>query len=76
MFNPLKITTIKRVAADLGQNEDFLHDVACEMEPEDSAIWIRGLGGDVVMALTDFGIESLIELINMEDSINAVSAPF
>jgi hypothetical protein len=65
MFNPLKITTIKQVAADLGQNEDFLHDVACEMETEDGAIWIRGLGGDVVMALTDFDIESLIELINI-----------
>ena len=38
MFNPLKITTIKQVAADLGQNEDFLHDVACEMETEDGAI--------------------------------------
>jgi len=35
------------------------------METEDGVIWIRGLGEDVVMAFTDFGIESLIELIKI-----------
>lgn len=59
------VTTIKQVAADLGENEDWLHDVACEMETEDGVIWIRGLGEDIVMAFTDFGIENLIELIKM-----------
>jgi len=28
-------------------------------------IWIRGLGEDVVMALTDFRIETLTELIKI-----------
>lgn len=64
------VTTIKQVAADLGENEDWLRDVAFEMETEDGVIWIRGLGEDGVMALTDFGIENLIELIKIykEDS--------
>ena len=35
------------------------------METEDGVIWIRGLGEDGVMALTDFGIENLIELIKI-----------
>ena len=52
-------------AHDLGENEDWLRDVAFEMETEDGVIWIRGLGEDGVMALTDFGIENLIELIKI-----------
>jgi hypothetical protein len=56
------VTTINRVAADLGESQDWLFDVACEMDVEDGVIWIRGLGEDVVMAFTDFGIETLTEL--------------
>jgi len=35
------------------------------MEIEDGVIWVYGVGEDGVPALTDFGIESLIELIKM-----------
>ena len=59
------VTTISKVAADLGENEDWLFDVAAEMEPEDGLIWVSGIGDDGVMAFTDFGIENLIELIKM-----------
>ena len=59
------VTTINRVAVDLGENEDWLFDVAAEMEPEDGLIWVFGIGDDGVMAFTDFGIENLIELIKM-----------
>jgi hypothetical protein len=59
------VTTINQVAADLGENEGWLFDVAAEMEPEDGMIWVRGIGDDGVMAFTDFGIENLIELIKM-----------
>ena len=59
------VTTIDRVAADLGESQDWLFDVACEMDTEDGVIWIRGLGEDVVMAFTDFGIETLTELIKI-----------
>jgi hypothetical protein len=59
------VKTISHVAKELGENEDLMFDVAAEMEPEDGLIWVYGIGDDGVMAFTDFGIENLIELINM-----------
>ena len=59
------VTTIDRVAKDLGEDEDWLSDVAMEMEIEDGVIWVRGVSEDGVMAFTDFGIENLIDLIKM-----------
>jgi hypothetical protein len=59
------VTTITRVAEILGEDEDWLHDVANEMEIEDGVIWVYGVGEDGVMAFTDFGIETLTELIRM-----------
>ena len=59
------VTTINRVAEDLGEDEDWLWDVANEMDPEDGRIWVYGVGEDGVMAFTDFGIETLMELIRM-----------
>jgi hypothetical protein len=59
------VTTITRVAEDLGEDEDWLRDVANEMDAEDGLIWINGVGEDGVMAFTDSGIENLIELIKI-----------
>jgi hypothetical protein len=59
------VTTINRVASDLGENEDWLSEVANEMDIEDGVIWVYGVGDDGVMAFTDFGIENLIDLIKM-----------
>ena len=59
------VTTINRVADDLGEDEDWLRDVANEMDAEDGIIWVYGVGEDGVMAFTDFGIETLTELIRM-----------
>nr|WP_244608049.1 hypothetical protein [Bradyrhizobium vignae] len=56
------VTTITLVAKDLGEDEDWLRDVANEMEIE-SAIWVFGVGEDGVQAFTDFGIENLIDLV-------------
>ena len=55
--------TITQVAKDLGEAEDWLGDIANEMEIEDGVIWVYGLGEDGVQAFTDFGIENLTELI-------------
>ena len=60
-----RVTTISRVAKDLGENENWLLDVANAMEPEDGVIWVYGFGDDGVMAFTDFGVENLIDLIKM-----------
>ena len=59
------VTTINRVAKDLGEDEDWLSDVANEMDIEDGVIWVYGVGEDGVMAFTDFGIENLVDLIKM-----------
>jgi hypothetical protein len=60
-----RVTTINRVAANLGESEDWLFDIANEMDVEDGLIWVYGIGEDGVMAFTDFGIENLIELIKI-----------
>ena len=57
------VFTIDRVARDLGENEEWLADIANEMEPEDGLIWVYNLSDGGVIAFTDFGIENLRELI-------------
>ena len=59
------VTTITQVAKDLGEDEDWLRDVANEMEIEDGVIWVYGVGEDGVQAFTDFGIENLTELVRV-----------
>jgi hypothetical protein len=59
------ITTITQVAKDLGEDEDWLRDVANEMEIDDGVVWVYGVGEDGVQAFTGFGIENLIELVRM-----------
>jgi hypothetical protein len=60
-----KVHTIARVAAMLGEDEDWLRDVAIEMDQEDGLIWVYGPGDESVMAFTDFGIETLTGLIEI-----------
>jgi len=59
------VTTINRVAKDLGEDEDWISDVANEMDIEDGVIWVYGVGEDGVMAFTDFGIDNLVDLIKI-----------
>jgi hypothetical protein len=60
-----RVATIERVATDLGESVDWLHDIAMEMDTEDGVIWVYGPGDYQVMAFTDFGIETLVELITI-----------
>jgi len=54
------VKTISRVARELGENEDWLFDVAIEMEPEDGVIWVYGVGDEGVMAfLSAPGVQKL-----------------
>jgi hypothetical protein len=59
------VTTITRLAQDLGEDEDWLWDVANEMDAEDGLIWVYGVGDEGVMAFTDFGVQTLMELIKI-----------
>jgi hypothetical protein len=60
------IKTIDRVAAELGETVDRLHDLAIGMEPEDGIIWVYGTTEVEVLAFTPFGVENLREMIAME----------
>ena len=60
-----RVKTITRIAGDLDADEDWLRDVASEMEIEDGVIWVDGVEEDGVQAFTDFGIENLIELVRI-----------
>lgn len=60
------VKTIDRVAAELGEDPDWLFGIAIEMEPEDGVIWVFGLDQedkDGVMAFTPYGIECLRDLV-------------
>ena len=59
------VTAIARVAELLGEDEDWLWDVANEMDREDGLVWVYGPGDEAVMAFTDFGIETLTGLIEI-----------
>ena len=57
------VKTVDLVAKELGENADLLHEVALDMDVEDGVIWVYDLDDDGVLAFTDFGVETLIELI-------------
>ena len=57
------VFTLGHVAEMLGEDEDWLFDVAEEMDTEDGQLWVVGVGEDGVMAFTDDGIENLKNLI-------------
>lgn len=59
------VKTIDRVAVEIGEDVDWLLEVAIEMEPEDGVIWVFSLDDkDGVMAFTPYGIECLQDLIH------------
>lgn len=57
------VKTVARVARELGEDVDRLHEVALDMDVEDGAIWVYDLDDDGVLAFTDFGVENLVDLI-------------
>ena len=59
------VLTISRVAEMLGEDEDWLQDIADEMDPEDGRLTVVGIGEDETTAFTRFGVERLTELVEM-----------
>jgi hypothetical protein len=58
------IQTITLVARELGEDEEWLSDIAGEMEPEDGLIWVYSAEQpDGIMAFSSFGVESLRNLV-------------
>jgi hypothetical protein len=59
------IFTIARVAALLGEDENWLSDVALEMDPEDGRLTIYDVDDEGSTGITGFGIENLKALIKI-----------
>ena len=59
------VKTISRVAKELGEDEDWLFEIAIGMEAEDGVIRVYDTSEDGEMSFTDFGIENLIDLIKI-----------
>jgi hypothetical protein len=64
----------RSLAADIGESVDRLYDIAMEMDVEDGVIWVYGPGDDQVMAFTDFGIETLIDLIKIHRDLSSAKS--
>lgn len=58
-----RVTTIDRVAADLGESVDWLHELSIGLDTEDGVIWVYGPGDEQILTFTDDGIDTLVELI-------------
>jgi len=58
------VRTLALVASDLGEDADWLADIAVDLEPEDGLIWVYDPEHPYgTMAFSQFGIESLCSLI-------------
>ena len=53
---------IGHVARMLGEDEDWLHEISIDMEPEDGRLHVYGVGEDGVTAFTRDGIENLQQI--------------
>ena len=57
------VYTIARVAKQLGEDEDWLHELAMELFPDRGCLRVFGVGDDVTTAFTRDGIDYLKDLV-------------
>lgn len=69
------VFTIARVAEMLGEDEDWLHELSLDMDPEDGHLWVQDINDREVPAFTQYGIECLKQIIADERASNSVPAP-
>ena len=62
------VFTIARVAKMLGEDEDWLHEICNEMDPEDGRLTVLGPDDEAITAFTRFGVDNLTELVEMYKS--------
>ena len=69
------VFTITYVAAMLGEDEEWLHELSIDMFPEDGCLRVYGVGEDGVTAFTDYGIECLKQIIADERAAGRAPPP-
>ena len=57
------LIAIDRVAEILGEEEDFLFEIACDMTPEQGCFNVYGVDVEFIVAFTPQGIDTLRDLI-------------
>ena len=62
MAAPSCVFTVARAAEMLGEDEEWLLELADQLEPEDGCLWIYDTGGRATLGFTERGIGSLKEL--------------
>jgi hypothetical protein len=62
MAAPSFVYTIAYAAELLGEDEEWLHELAEQLEPEDGRLWIYDTDDRATLGFTERGIESLKEL--------------
>jgi hypothetical protein len=60
-----RVFTLARVAELLGEDEDWLHEISIELDPEDGMLTVYGVDDEGATAFSEFGIENLRELIQI-----------
>jgi hypothetical protein len=65
MARTRNLVTMERVAEILGEDVEWLIDIAIELEPEDGCLTVFGPGEQWLYALTEDGVENLKELIQI-----------
>jgi hypothetical protein len=60
-----RVFTLARVAELLGEDEDWLHEISIELDPEDGMLTVYGVDDEGTTAFSEFGIENLRELIQI-----------
>lgn len=69
------VFTIGYVAKQLGEDEDWLHDLSINMFPEDGCLHVYGVGEDGVTAFTEYGIECLEQIVADERAAGRAPNP-
>jgi hypothetical protein len=62
MAAPSCVFTIAHAAEMLGEAEEWLQELADQLEPEDGCLWIYDTNDRATLGFTERGIESLQEL--------------
>jgi hypothetical protein len=60
---PSFLVAIDRVAEIVGEDEDFIFEIACDMSPENGCLNVYGVDDEFTVAFTPEGIDRLIELV-------------